>query len=129
MTKEALDSLLEAMLQGSDGISDLLFVADKPPVTEHLVIRIGLLKDPIYSWFLKLDQRPVGNVVLVIQNFMLIRIRIVGFPLFQKSEESEIVGCVSSIVGGRRRKRISEFGCVVVHDQKYSSPKMEVTPN
>jgi twitching motility protein PilT len=35
MTKEALDSLLEAMLQSSDGISDLLFVADKPPVIEQ----------------------------------------------------------------------------------------------
>jgi twitching motility protein PilT len=35
MTKEVLDSLLEAMLQSSDGISDLLFVAGKPPVTEQ----------------------------------------------------------------------------------------------
>lgn len=34
MTRETLDSLLKAMLQSGDGISDLLFVAGKPPVTE-----------------------------------------------------------------------------------------------
>jgi twitching motility protein PilT len=34
MTKETLDSLLNAMLQSGDGISDLLFVSGKPPVTE-----------------------------------------------------------------------------------------------
>ncbi|HXX40889.1 MAG TPA: PilT/PilU family type 4a pilus ATPase [Chthoniobacterales bacterium] len=34
MTKETLDSLLKAMLQSGNGISDFLFVAGKPPVTE-----------------------------------------------------------------------------------------------
>lgn len=34
MTKQTLDSLLKAMLQSGDGISDLLFVAGKPPITE-----------------------------------------------------------------------------------------------
>jgi twitching motility protein PilT len=34
MTREILDSLLRAMLEGGDGISDLLFVAGKPPVAE-----------------------------------------------------------------------------------------------
>lgn len=35
MTRETLDSLLTAMLQSGDGISDLLFVSGKPPVTEN----------------------------------------------------------------------------------------------
>lgn len=35
MTKKALDSLLTAMLQSGQGISDLLFVAGKQPVTEE----------------------------------------------------------------------------------------------
>ncbi len=34
MTQETLDSLLKAMLESGNGISDLLFVAGKPPVTE-----------------------------------------------------------------------------------------------
>jgi twitching motility protein PilT len=34
MTRDTLDSLLRAMLQSGNGISDLLFVAGKPPVTE-----------------------------------------------------------------------------------------------
>ena len=34
MTRQTLDSLLTAMLQSGDGISDLLFVTGKPPVTE-----------------------------------------------------------------------------------------------
>src|SRR5437016_4557743 len=34
ISKEDLDRLLTAMLQGSDGISDLLFIAGKPPQME-----------------------------------------------------------------------------------------------
>jgi twitching motility protein PilT len=35
MTKEIFDSLLTAMLESAEGISDILFVPGKPPVTEN----------------------------------------------------------------------------------------------
>ena len=82
----------------------------KPGITKHRIM--PLLQNPIYPRLLQLDKRPVWDVCLISESFILIYGVQIGIAcaLPEQVEEVEVVCGVLGVMGRRRGEGVLELG-------------------